>query len=183
MLCRAGRDYWEFYQGSALVRIFVVDDNYLYATFPLNKLPKDTLEELLIYINSNKVIPYKLGVYKNKIYISYRTHLSDIYSELKGEVKKNIIDLALKADELDDFFNKKFGCEMSLESKAEETNIVEQVQQAAVEKEETTPVENTDIQKPTSMVARLKKLKNLFEMELINEAEYTATKKRILEEI
>ncbi|HIP48570.1 MAG TPA: trypsin-like serine protease [Lutibacter sp.] len=183
VLCRAGRDYWEFHQGSALVRIFVVNNNYLFATSPLNKLPKINLDELLTYINSNKVAPYQLGVYENKIYISYRTHLSDIYSEKKDDIKKNIINLALKADELDDFFKDNYGCDMSMESKSEELNLVADIQEAGNKKEETTEVENVDDHNPKSLADRLKKLKSLYEMELITGAEYAASKKDILEDI
>lgn len=117
VLCRAGRDYWEFHQGSALIRIFVVNNNYLYATSPLNALPKKGLKELLRYLSSTNVAPYNLGVFENNIYISYRSHLSDIYSEMKDEIQQNLMNLVLKADELDDFFKENYGCEMSLESK------------------------------------------------------------------
>ncbi|MCF6350807.1 MAG: trypsin-like peptidase domain-containing protein [Flavobacteriaceae bacterium] len=116
ILCRAGRDFWEFHQGSAMIRIFV-SGNYLFATSPLNKLPKQNLNELLTKITSNTISPYILGVYKNKIFVSYRTHLSDIYSDQKDVIKECIKNLALKADELDDLFRDKFGCEMSMESK------------------------------------------------------------------
>lgn len=118
VVCRAGRDFWEFHQGSALVRIFLAGNNYLFATSPLNNLPKQNLAELLTYINSNQVAPYYLGVYKNKIFISYRIHLSDIYADHKvEEIRNNIMQLALKADELDDFFRDNYNCEMSIESK------------------------------------------------------------------
>ncbi len=184
VLCRAGRDFWEFYQGSAIIRIFVVNNNYLFATSPLNILPKDQLEELLIYITENKVSPYQLGIYDNNIYLSYRTHLSDIYSERKEEIKNNLIHLALKADELDDFFQEQFGCKMSSESKTEETNLVETVQQAASHMEETPPDEQyADKTEKGSITDRLKKLKKLFEMDLITKEEYASTKKNILKEV
>lgn len=57
------------------------------------------------------------GVWDNHIYLSYRTHISDIFSAHADEVKSNITNLAIKADELDDFFVEKFGCEMLIESK------------------------------------------------------------------
>ena len=118
VLYRAGRDFWEFHQGSALVRIFIASEDYLYTTSPLNILPKQNLKELLTYINSNHVPPYHLAIYDNKIYISYRIHLSDIYvKEYKEEIQKNIKNMALKADELDDFFQNTFACEKSMESK------------------------------------------------------------------
>lgn len=177
ILCRAGRDFWEFHQGSARIRIFTVsNNNYLFATSPLNTLPKNNLEELLTYINSNKVPPYQLGVYDNKIFISYRTHLSDIYSDRKDEVKKAIINLALKADELDDFFRDTYGCEMSMESKTE-SNLVKDVQQATVDKEETQDTSNQSSEGP---MEKLKKLKQLFEMELITEEDYNKKKEAIL---
>jgi len=180
VLCRAGRDFWEFHQGSAQVRIFVVNNNYLFATSPLNKLPKDNLEALLTYINSNQVPPYQLGVYENKIFISYRTHLSDIYSNKKDEIKQAIIKLALKADALDDYFHTEFGCEMAMESKKENINLVETVQQAAVEKEEVETTTNSIDEGP---MEKLKKLKQLFEMELITEEDYNEKKKTILENL
>ena len=118
VLYRAGRDFWEFHQGSALVRIFIAGEDYLYTTSPLNILPKQNLKELLTYVNSNPVSPYLLAVYDNKIYISYRIHLSDIYAkEHKERIQQNIRNMALKADELDDFFHDNFGCEKSMESK------------------------------------------------------------------
>ncbi|HHB79720.1 MAG TPA: trypsin-like serine protease [Saprospiraceae bacterium] len=182
VLCRAGRDYWEFHQGSALVRIFVVNSNYLYATSPLNKLPKTNLNETLTFIASNKVKPYKLGIYENKIFVSYRTHLSDIYSAEKEEVKKNIIGLAKEADRLDDVFHDRFGCEMSMESKVDELEMVSEIQHTAVEREETLQRENTGVhQEDTSAVERLKKLKSLYEMDLITAEEYAAKKKDILD--
>jgi len=118
VLYRAGRNFWEFHQGSALVRIFIAGEDYLYTTSPLNILPKQNLKELLTYVNSNSASPYTLAVFDNKIYISYRIHLSDIYvKEHKEQIQKNIRNMALKADELDDFFQDKFGCEKSMESK------------------------------------------------------------------
>jgi len=182
VLCRAGRDFWEFHQGSALVRIFVVNNNYLYVTSPLNKLPKDNLEDLLTFITSNPVAPYQLGVYENKIFISYRTHLSDIYSLKKDEIKNNMIRLALKADELDDVFRDKYGCEMAMESKSDNVNLVLDVQQEAVGKEELVVVGNIEEHEQASgPMEKLKKLKEMFEMELISEAEYAENKKTILE--
>jgi hypothetical protein len=185
ILCRAGRDFWEFHQGSALVRIFTVNDNYLFATSPLNKLPKQNLKELLTYINSNPVPPYQLGVYENKIFISYRTHLSDIYSDRKDEIKKYIVNLALKADELDDFFMNTYACEMSMESKMveeEEMSMVNTVQESAAKKEEADSNETNNHQANNPM-DRLKQLKTMFEMDLITNAEYTAKKKEILDQI
>jgi len=181
VLCRAGRDFWEFYQGSARIRIFTVQsNNYLLATSPLVNLPKENLEELLSYINSNKVPPYLLSVYENKVFISYRTHLSDIYSDRKDEVKQAIVNLAKKADELDDFFQEHYGCEMSQESKTE-SKLVEKVQKAVVEKE----VESvkTTIDTGRDPIERLRQLKQLLALNLITEDDYKQKKEEILDDI
>ncbi len=117
VLARTGHDYWEFHQGSSLIRIFVFNRNYLYATSPLNNLPSQKLEELYSYLLSNPVEPYKLGVYNNQIFISYRFHISDIYTDQKQEIRDKLTHLALKADEMDDFFVNEFGAEMTNFSK------------------------------------------------------------------
>jgi len=161
----------------------VVNSNYLYATSPLNKLPKENLDATLSYIVSDKVKPYKLGIYENKIFVSYRTHLSDIYSSEKDLVKENIIGLAKKADSLDDFFHNEFGCEMSMESKVDDDEMVNELQSAAVEKEEATESEAvvTHQENEVSPMERLKKLKTMFDMELISSEEYAEKKKEILD--
>jgi len=180
VLCRAGRDYWEFHQGSARVRIFTVNnDSYLFATSPLNNLPKTNLEEILTYINSNNVAPYQLAVYDNKIFISYRTHLSDIYSDKKEDIKKAIINLALKADELDDFFLETYGCEMSQESK-KEANLVATVQVAVDVQEEKKEAQEVKTNSDKTPMEKLQKIKQLFEMELISEEDYNKKKEEIL---
>lgn len=117
VLCRSGNDFWEFHHGSALIRIFTFNKDYLYATSPINKLPKQNLIELLSYITGRPVDPYFLGVYANQIFLSYRVHLSDIYSDQKDIIKRNIALMAKKADDLDNFFHEKYGCELSAEAK------------------------------------------------------------------
>jgi serine protease Do len=117
ILARTGYDYWEFYQGSSQIRIFVFNRNYLYATSPLNNLPQQKLEEIYSFILSNPVSPYKLGVYNNQIFLSYRFHISDIYTDKKADIQDKLTHLALKADELDDYFVKEYGAELTNFSK------------------------------------------------------------------
>ncbi len=181
VLCRVGRNYWEFHQGSALVRIFTYGKDYLFATSPLNQLPKGNLNDLLTYITSNPVPPYQLAVYKNKIYISYRTHLSDIYSARRNEIKKHLKELILKADELDNFFRDKFGCEMSLESKNIDDEPVKAIKKTEITEQQTK--EDAARKKDGDIVEKLKKLKELFEMALITEAEYHEKKMELLKEL
>ena len=183
VLCRVGRDYWEFHQGSALVRIFTFDKDYLFAVSPLNQLPKGDLNDLLTYITSNPVPPYQLAIYKNKIYISYRTHLSDIYSGRRDEIKKYLKELILKADEMDNFFKDRFGCEMSIESKKLDEDPVEIIKKsentAQQFKEDAISKKRSD----DNIVEKLKKLKELYDMALINEAEYHEKKVELLKQL
>jgi len=118
-LARAGRDAWEFHQGSALIKIFVYRDEYLAVTSPLNKLPTKNLSKLYEYLHCHLVSPYTFGIYDNHIYLSYRIHISDIFTSHAEKIKTRITQLALKADELDNFFADEFDCEMSIEGKAE----------------------------------------------------------------
>jgi serine protease Do len=118
VLARVGYEFWEFHQGSALIRIFVYDKNYLYATSPLNNLPVSNLDRLYKYLLSNPVGPYQVGVYGNQIYISYRVHLSEVFSSQSDAIKKNFTSIPLKADEMDDFFEKEFACPKSNFAKA-----------------------------------------------------------------
>ncbi len=119
VLGRAGRDFWEFHQGSALIRIFVFKRDYLVATSPMNNLPKQNLGELMEYLLQDKVAPYSLGVHENKIFLSYRAHLSDIFTDYSETIKSDMKNLALKADDLDNFFMDTYGCEMAMEAKKE----------------------------------------------------------------
>lgn len=119
VLARSGVEAWEFHQGSSQIRIFTYNKNYLYATSPLNKLPKGNLEALLKYLLSNPVEPYQLGIYQNQIFISYRVAISDLYTPFREEIKKNLTELSLKADEMDDFFIRNYNCEMTNFSKVE----------------------------------------------------------------
>ena len=111
VLARSGHEFWEFHSGSALVRIFVYDKNYMYATSPINNLPTGNLEKLLRYIISNSVDPYRLAVYNNQIYLSYRVRMSDVFSNAAQRIQENLSKLILKANEMDDFFVHEFGCE------------------------------------------------------------------------
>ena len=117
ILCRTGTDeYWEFHKGNALIRIFI-NGNYIRITSPISKLPKKNLNDLLTYLTSGNEFPYSMGIYKNKIYLSYRTYEREIYYDEKNRLKHHIRNLALKADELSRFLKDKFACEMPDESK------------------------------------------------------------------
>ena len=118
ILARCGNEFWEFHSGSALVRIFVYDKNYLYATSPINDLPTGNLETLLKYVMSNPVSPYRLGVYNNQIYLSYRVRMGDVFTNRANEIQQNLSSLIVKANEMDDYFVEQFGCEKTNYAKA-----------------------------------------------------------------
>ena len=117
ILARTGFDYWQFHQGSSQIRIFIYNRNYLYCTSPLNQLPSQNLEALYTYLLSDPVAPYTFGVFNNQIFISYRIHISDIYSDKKDEIQHHLTHLPLKADDMDDFFVNEYACEKTHFSK------------------------------------------------------------------
>lgn len=117
VLARTGNEYWSFYQGSANIMMFVYNSNYLYATSPLNNLPRTGLDNIYQYILTEDIGDYRLSISNNQIHLSYRVHISDLYSQNELEILENIAGLAKKADELDDVFVNNFGAKMTHASK------------------------------------------------------------------
>lgn len=119
VLARDGYESWLFHKGSSEIRIFVYDSNYLFSTSPINLLPKKDVEPVLDYMLSEDFGPYKLGIEGRQIYIAYRIHLSDITENSEEEIRRNIVGLALRADEMDNMLIDRFGCEFSEYSKTD----------------------------------------------------------------
>lgn len=117
VLAREGVDFWRFHQGSSLINMFVYNNYYLHATSPLNELPNSNIEELYTYLLSDSLYPYKLGIYNNQIYITYRVHISDINSTRRDEIINNLSNLAIVADRMDDFLEKNYQCSKTSYSK------------------------------------------------------------------
>ncbi|WP_295935884.1 serine protease [uncultured Alistipes sp.] len=113
LLARMGNESWVFHKGSSEIRLFVYNRSYLFCTSPINLLPKKDLEPILTYLVSEDMSPYKMGIEGNQIYIAYRIHISDLFSEQQEQVMQNFVNLAHKADELDNMLVEKFGCEFS----------------------------------------------------------------------
>lgn len=113
IIARVGYERWRFHKGSAEIRMFIYDRSYLFATSPLNILPKKDLEPVLTYLLGSENKPYQLGLDGNQIYISYRVHMSDVFSDYADEVQKNLTNMALKADDLDNYLADTYGCEFS----------------------------------------------------------------------
>lgn len=110
ILARDGLDEWSFYQGSSLIKIFIHKNKFLYAVSPINYLPNIDLEKIYTYLLSDPVEPFRLSIQQNQIFISYRVHLSDIYSDLAQNIQKNIAQLAIEADKMDDYLFHEFNC-------------------------------------------------------------------------
>jgi hypothetical protein len=117
VIARNGYDYWEFHQGSSMVRVFIYNKNYLYTTSPLVKLPKANLEAVYRYILSNPHPPFSFGIYQNMIYMSYRVHMGDLESSFRSEIQSKITHFAEKANELDNYLIDNYGCEKTEYSK------------------------------------------------------------------
>lgn len=117
VLARSGRERWFFHQGSAEIRMFVYDNNYLFATSPLNDLPRTNLAEVYEYILTADTGEHRLSISDNQIFLSYRVHISDLYSKTADSVLENITQLAIRADELDNKFVNDFGAKMTQFSK------------------------------------------------------------------
>ena len=120
ILARVGYESWKFHKGSSEIRMFVYQRSYLFCTSPINLLPKKDLEPVLTYLVSTDIKPYQLGLDQNQIYLSYRMHISDVFSDHADEVKKCITNMAFKADDLDNFLADTYNCEFSEYAKKEE---------------------------------------------------------------
>src|SRR5690606_26286534 len=116
VLTRQGNEFWEFHVGSSLVRLFIYNRNYLYATSPINGLPTQNMGAMLEETLSMDLGEYKLGIYQKELFISYRVHLADVFSAHQQRVSENIAGLFNKANELDDYFANKYGCPFSIHS-------------------------------------------------------------------
>lgn len=120
VLTRSGSG-WEFYYGSAQIRIFVYNKAYLYVTSPINGLPKQNIGTVLEHLLDDEMLkdkPFKFGVYNNEIFISYREHISAIYNDsFKHRVSENIIKTIKYADDEDNYLIDNYGCTPSIESK------------------------------------------------------------------
>jgi len=113
VLARSGTEFWEFHRGTSMIRIFIYNQNYLYCTSPINNLPTQNLENFYKFILSDSCNPYQLGIYENKVYFSYREHVTAIFGPKRNEVKQHVMNFLQKADEMDDHLRKEFGAEHS----------------------------------------------------------------------
>ena len=95
VLCRTGKEYWNFYYKQALIRIFTTNRDYFFLTSPINLLPKEQIEAVLEYLVINPKREFMLGLDENEIYLSYRIHKKHLYQkdfveEILGNMKAMI---------------------------------------------------------------------------------------------
>ena len=113
ILARIGYESWKFHKGSSEIRLFVYQRSYLYCTSPVNILPKKNLEPVLTFLLDDSIRPYQWGLDGNRIILSYRVHISDIFSEFADEIQQNLVRMAFRADELDNYLVDVYGCGFS----------------------------------------------------------------------
>ena len=112
--------YWEFYAGSAQIRIFVYRNDFLFAAAPLAKLPRKNLVDLYKYLLSDAVAPYRFTMTGDVIYLSYRAHLADLMDAQQRErIGQELFSITKKADSLDNELVEKYGCSWASQSKAD----------------------------------------------------------------
>lgn len=111
VIARNGYEYWTYYQGSSLIRIYVYDGDFVCSSAPLNELPTENVEQVMRYLLSNPISPYQLGTYDTIIYMGSRTHITDLFNEKYGNQQLDyLINLSKKADEMDNYLLETFNC-------------------------------------------------------------------------
>lgn len=110
ILARDGLDEWSFNQGSSHIKIFIHKNKFIYAVSPINYLPNNELEKIYTYLLSDPIKPFRLSIHQNQINLSFRAHITDIYSDLSQNIQKNLAQLAIEADKMDDYLFHEFNC-------------------------------------------------------------------------
>lgn len=113
--------YWQFYTGSAQIRVFVYRNDFLFATSPLVKLPRKGLVELYKYLLSDPVPPYRFTMTNDVVYLSYRSHLADLADpDQRERIGRELLGISELADRLDNQLINEYGCKWTTQSHAED---------------------------------------------------------------
>lgn len=111
VLARTGHESWTFHQGISEIHMFVYRQSFLFCTSPINVLPKKNFGPLFDYMTAySSTSPYQLGLDGNRIFLSYRVHLTDIAADTEQIVFDNIKEMPQQADRLAHYFHDTFGC-------------------------------------------------------------------------
>jgi hypothetical protein len=108
VLTRGGFEFWEYYRGETLIRIFVTETYYLTATAPICELPRENLEPLYEHLLSEKS-PWHCGIFQNHIYMSYRMHVTALTSSRSKEVLQHLADFPLASENMRLRLEERFG--------------------------------------------------------------------------
>lgn len=112
-MARRGTEHWEFYFEGSMIRFFIHSTSFLYITTALAEL-KGADQGVYTYLLSNPVKPYRLGIYDDTVFISYRIHLSDLNESRQHEIlHQGIMGLAAEARRTADHLVKNFKCQRS----------------------------------------------------------------------
>ena len=119
VLARKGSpEFWTYYRGSSLVRVFTYRDAFLFSAAPLVKLPRKNLVELFTYVLSDPVWPYQFTMSNDVIHLSYRSHLADLNDpEQRERIGDELVGLGARADDLDNHLVETFGCPWATQSR------------------------------------------------------------------
>ncbi len=102
---RSGKSYWELVNGNDVVRLFFYSQDYFYAASPIVQLPKQNMERVMKFLNSENQFPFYLGIDKTKIFYSFRKHSSDLVLEghfelIKAQFKRYVEEIKTLEDVL-----------------------------------------------------------------------------------
>jgi hypothetical protein len=107
VLTRGGYEFWEYYHGETLIRIFVNETYYLTATAPLCELPRENLEPLYEHLLSD-TSPWHCGIFQNHVYLSYRVHITALTSSRSKEVLEHLADFPDASENMRRHLEKEF---------------------------------------------------------------------------
>lgn len=125
ILARSGHESWIFHTGISEIRIFVYRQAFLFCTSPINVLPKKNFEPLFNYLTAYSASsPYQLGLEGNRIFLSYRVHLSDLVIDDGQIILKNIKNMPEHADRMAHYLHTTFGCSFPESSLHEDQKLL-----------------------------------------------------------
>lgn len=97
---RSGKSYWELVNGNDVVRMFFYSQDYFYAASPIVQLPKQNIDRVIKFLNSESQFSFYLGIDKTKIFYSFRKHASDLvldghFELVKAQFKRFIEEIRI----------------------------------------------------------------------------------------
>lgn len=122
-ITRNGYEDWQFYNGKALIHIFVTDKRYLLVTSPLTTIPEEKLLEFYQYLFTDPVKPSTLNTdFRNsQISINYLVALTDTENkDHRASIQNNIVSAITRASSLQKELIEHYGCDISVRARIPE---------------------------------------------------------------